>query len=83
MGEKKNCRFMNMNVFPGSISYSASLKVKGRISIQFPVKEMGRAKKKKDNLTINRIKKRERGRKGEKKKLKSRANCLIRSRDRK
>lgn len=60
---------MNMNVFPGSISYSASLKVKGRISIRFPVKEMGRAKKKKkDNLTINRIKKRERGRKGKKKK---------------
>lgn len=55
-----------MNVFPGSISYSASLKVKGRISIRFPVKEMGRAKKKKDNLTINRIKKRERGRKGKK-----------------
>lgn len=63
--EKKKRRFMNMNVFPGSISYSASFKVKGRISIRFPVKEMGRAKKK-DNLTINRIKKRERGRKGKK-----------------
>lgn len=82
LGEKKKLPFYEYERFSWLNQLQCVFESQGKNFHSVPRKGNGESKKKKDNLTINRIKKRERGRKG-KKKLKSRARCLIRSRDRK